>query len=154
VDELDAAILAELQADARQTNRELARRLGIAASTCLQRVRGLTRRGVIRAFRAEVDLDAIGRGVQAMVTVTVRPLQRRVIDEFKAGVSDMPEVLSVFVLAGNDDFLVHVAVPDLDHLHAFLVDRLSQRREVVSFRTSVIYQQVHKPVVTPIGGGG
>jgi DNA-binding Lrp family transcriptional regulator len=151
VDELDSAILAELQADARQTNRELARRLGIAASTCLQRVRGLVGRGVIRAFRAEVDLDAIGRGVQAMVMVTVRPLQRRVIDEFKAGVTAMPEVLSVFVLAGNDDFLVHVAVPDLDHLHGFLVDRLSQRREVVSFRTSVIYQQVHKPVVTPIG---
>jgi DNA-binding Lrp family transcriptional regulator len=150
VDELDSAILAELQADARQTNRELARRLGVAASTCLQRVRGLVRRGVIRGFRAEVDLLALNRGVQALVMVTVRPLQRRVIDEFKAAAAAMPEVLSVFVLAGNDDFLVHVAVPSLDHLHSFLVDRFSQRREVVSFRTSVVYQQVHNPVLAPL----
>lgn len=150
MDELDSAILAELQADARQTNRELARRLGVAASTCLQRVRRLVGTGVIRAFRADVDLLAIGRGVQAIVMVTVRPLQRRVIDEFKTATADMTEVLSVYVLAGNDDFLVHVAVPSLDHLHSFLVDKLSQRREVVSFRTSVIYQQVHNPVLTAL----
>src|SRR4051794_1570709 len=61
VDELDSAIVALLQADARQTNRELARRLGVAPSTCLQRVRGLQARGVIRGFRAEVDLLALGR---------------------------------------------------------------------------------------------
>jgi DNA-binding Lrp family transcriptional regulator len=151
VDELDSAIVALLQADARQTNRELARRLGVAPSTCLQRVRGLLARGVIRGFRAEVDLLALGRGVQALVMVQVRPLQRRVIEDFKQAAAAMPEVLSVFVVAGNEDFLVHVAVPDLDHLHGFLVDKLSQRREVVSFRSSVIYQQLHNPVVAALG---
>jgi DNA-binding Lrp family transcriptional regulator len=148
MDELDAEITRLLQADARQSNRELARRLGVAPSTCLERVRALARRGVIRGYHAEIDLKALNRGVQALVAVQVRPLQRSVIDAFKDSVGRLPEVLTVFVLAGGDDFLLHVAVQDLDHLHAFLLDRLSKRGEIVGFRTSVIYQRVHNTVLS------
>ncbi|SEG68073.1 DNA-binding transcriptional regulator, Lrp family [Saccharopolyspora kobensis] len=150
VDELDSAIIRELQADARQSNRELARKLGIAPSTCLERVRSLTHRGVIRGYHAEIDLTALNRGVQAFIAVQVRPLSRAVIDAFKDAVRGMPEVLAVFVLAGGDDFQLHVAVQDLDHLHSFLVDRLSKRREIVSFRSSVIYQREHNNVLSPL----
>ncbi len=145
MDELDAAIIRLLQSDARLSNRELARQLGIAPSTCLERVRSLARRGVIKGYHADIDPVALNRGVQAMVSVQVRPLSRAVIDEFKASAAKMPEVLSVFVLAGGDDFLLHVGVPNLDALHAFLLDRLSKRREVTGFRTSVIFQQVSNP---------
>jgi DNA-binding Lrp family transcriptional regulator len=148
MDELDAAITRLLQADARQSNRELARRLGVAPSTCLERVRSLTRRGVIRGYHADVDLKALNRGVQALIAVQVRPLRRSVIDAFKDSVSQLPEVMTVFVLAGGDDFLLHVAVQDLDHLHAFLLDRLSKRGEIVGFRTSVIYQRVHNTILS------
>ncbi|NRQ30758.1 Lrp/AsnC family transcriptional regulator [Nonomuraea sp. NN258] len=144
MDELDSEIVRLLQTDARQSNRELARKLGIAPSTCLERVRALTRRGVIRGYHADIDPAALNRGVQAMVSVQVRPLSRTVINTFKQSVAEQPEVLSVFVLAGGDDFLLHVAVQDLDHLHAFLLDRLSKRREITGFRTSVIFQQVQK----------
>ncbi|GAA3163323.1 Lrp/AsnC family transcriptional regulator [Planomonospora alba] len=147
MDELDAEIIRLLQADARRSNRDLARTLGVAPSTCLERVRALTRRGVIRGYHADIDHAALNRSVQAMVSVQVRPLSRAVIDSFKESVSALPEVLSVFVLAGGDDFLLHVAVQDLDHLHAFLLDQLSQRREIAGFRTSVIFQQVRKPVL-------
>lgn len=148
MDELDAAITQLLQADARQSNRELARQLGIAPSTCLERVRSLARRGVIRGYHADVNLKALNRGVQALIAVQVRPLRRSVIDTFKDSVSQLPEVMTVFVLAGGDDFLLHVAVQDLDHLHAFLLDRLSKRGEIVGFRTSVIYQRVHNTVLS------
>ncbi|RSN01815.1 AsnC family transcriptional regulator [Nonomuraea sp. WAC 01424] len=146
MDELDAAIVRLLQTDARQSNRELARRLGIAPSTCLERVRALTRRGVIRGYHADIDPAALNRGTQAMVSVQVRPLSRAVINAFKQSAAELPEVLSVFVLAGGDDFPLHVAVQDLDHLHSFLLDRLSKRKEIVGFRTSVIFQQVHDAV--------
>ncbi|MFC4117419.1 Lrp/AsnC family transcriptional regulator [Nonomuraea zeae] len=146
MDELDSAIIRLLQTDARQSNRELARRLGIAPSTCLERVRALTRRGVIRGYHADIDPAALNRGVQAMVSVQVRPLSRAVINAFKTSAAAMPEVLSVYVLAGGDDFLLHVAVQDLDHLHSFLLDRLSKRKEIVGFRTSVIFQQVQNAV--------
>src|SRR6516225_4682446 len=121
MDELDAEITRLLQADARQSNRELARRLGIAPSTCQERVRSLTRRGVFHGYHAEVDLKALNRSVQALIAVQVRPLKRSVIDAFKDSVGQLPEVMTVFVLAGGDDFVLHVAVQDLDHLHAFLL---------------------------------
>ncbi|MEV6040585.1 Lrp/AsnC family transcriptional regulator [Nonomuraea sp. NPDC052116] len=146
MDELDSEIVRLLQTDARQSNRELARQLGVAPSTCLERVRSLTRRGVIRGYHAEIDPAALNRSVQAMIMVQVRPLSRAVINAFKSSAAAMPEVLSVFVLAGGDDFLLHVAVQDLDHLHSFLLDRLSKRKEIVGFRTSVIFQQVHNTV--------
>lgn len=152
MDELDSAIVRELQRDARQTNRELARRLHIAPSTCLERVRALQRRGVIRGYHAEVDMAALDRSVQAFVAVQIRPLSRAVIDSFQAFVTALPQVLAVYVVAGGDDFLVHVAVPDLEHLHAFLVDRLSRRREIVSYRSSVIYQQARNTVLEPLAG--
>jgi len=150
VDELDAAIIRHLQQDARQTNRELARAVGIAPSTCLERVRLLRARGVITGYHAEISLAALNRTVQALLHVQVRPLSREVIESFKTSITSLPEVLSVFVVAGADDFLVHVAVPSVDALHAFLMDKFSKRREILGFRSSVIYQHARTMVVEPL----
>ncbi|CAM5585111.1 Lrp/AsnC family transcriptional regulator [Streptomyces abikoensis] len=153
MDDIDSAIVRELQRDARQTNRDLARTLGIAPSTCLERVRALRQRGVITGYRATVDLRALGRPVQALLSVRIRPMSREVIEGFKAYLTGLPEVLNVYVVAGGDDFLVHVAVPEVDDLHSLLMDRFSGRREVVDFRSSVIYQHVTKDVVGPLVTG-
>jgi DNA-binding Lrp family transcriptional regulator len=150
VDELDSAIVRHLQTDARQTNRDLARTLGIAPSTCLERVRALRDRGVITGYHAEISLAALNRSVQALLHVQVRPLSRTVIESFKAYAMTLPEVLSVYVVAGGDDFLVHAAVPSVDSLHAFLMDKFSARREVVGFRSSIIYEHARKPVTEPL----
>ena len=146
MDELDSAIVRELQRDARQTNRELARQLGVAPSTCLERVRLLRSRGVIRGYHAEIDPAALNRETEAFVSTSIRPLKREVIDTFKAALLKLPEVVAVYVVAGSEDFLVHVAVQDLEHLHSFLVDSLSRRREVVSFRSQIVYESAHKQV--------
>ena len=153
MDELDSAIVQHLQRDARQTNRDLAQALGIAPSTCLERTRALRQRGVITGYHAEVSLAALNRHVQALLHVQIRPLSRSVIEGFKAYVSALPEVLSVFVVAGGDDFLVHVAVPSVDALHAFLMDKFSKRREIVGFRSSVIYQHSRNQVIEPLPSG-
>jgi DNA-binding Lrp family transcriptional regulator len=147
VDDVDSAIVRELQRDARQTNRDFARAVGIAPSTCLERVRLLRERGVLTGYHAEIDLAALNRHVQAFLHVQVRPMSRDVIEGFKTYVTGLPEVLAVFVVAGGDDFLVQVAVPSVDALHSFLMDRFSARREIVGFRSSVIYQHVRKPVI-------
>jgi DNA-binding Lrp family transcriptional regulator len=144
MDELDSAIVQELQRDARQTNRDLARHLGIAPSTCLERVRLLRARGVIRGYHAEIDPAALNRRVEAFISTRLRPLKREVIDSFKAALIKLPEVMAVYVVAGDEDFLVHVTAQDLDHLHAFLIDRLSQRREVLTFRSQIVYQSAQK----------
>jgi DNA-binding Lrp family transcriptional regulator len=154
VDELDSAIIQHLQRDARQSNRDLARTLGIAPSTCLERVRALRERGVITGYHAEISLPALNRHVQALLHVQIRPLSRQVIEGFKQYVSALPEVLSVFVVAGGDDFLVHVAVPSVDSLHAFLMDKFSKRREIIGFRSSIIYQHARNQVIAPLPASG
>lgn len=147
LDELDSAIVRHLQEDARQTNREIARKVGVAPSTCLERIRLLRDRGVIRGYGADIDLPSLGRGVQAMISAQVRPLSRTVIDSFQRSMATLPEVLSVFVAAGSDDFLIHVAVQDIEHLHGFLTDRVAVRKEVVGFRTSIIFRHLKKTVL-------
>lgn len=151
MDQLDEDILAHLQRDGRQTNRELARAVGVAPSTCLERVRALRERGIITGFHAHVSLAGFNRSFQALVAVQARPLSRQVITDFKDWINTLPEVLALFVLTGSDDFLLHLAVRDVEHLHAFLMDKFSKRREIVSFRTSVIYQHLTNPVLEPFG---
>ena len=150
MDELDSAIVRQLQEDARQSNRDIARKVGIAPSTCLERIRLLRARGVIRGYHADIDLAALNRGVQAIVAVQVRPLNRDVVAAFEESVAAMPEVLSVYTMAGSDDFLVHVTVQDIDHLHAFLLDRFTSRREIIGFRTSIIFQHLSRQVLEPL----
>ncbi|MFC4330130.1 Lrp/AsnC family transcriptional regulator [Streptomyces andamanensis] len=150
MDELNSALLRLLQQDGRRTNRELAEELGIAPSTCLERVRALRERGVLLGFHAEVDLAALGRGLQAMIAVRVRPPTRAIIEQFQTFVARMPEVISVFVLTGTDDFLLHVAVRDADHLHSVVLDKLTERPELADVRTSMVYGHLRKTVIDPI----
>ncbi|UED87130.1 Lrp/AsnC family transcriptional regulator [Streptomyces profundus] len=151
MDDIDSAILGHLQRDARLTNRELARLVGIAPSTCLERVRGLRAREVITGYHAAVNPRALGRSVQALIFARLRPLTREVIDSFESYLAKLPEVRSVMVVSGDEDFVVHVSVTDIEHLHGFLMDRLSARREVVSFRSSMIYRETSTRVLTAFG---
>ena len=149
MDELDVAILRELQSDARKTNRDLAAAVGVSPTTALERTRGLRARGVITGASLEVDLGSIGRGVQALVAVRIRPPSREVIEAFRDWVSGLPETLGVFVTTGNDDFIIHVGVRHNDDLYAFVIDRLTQRREVADVRTTVVYEHIRNRAVVP-----
>lgn len=104
----------------------------------------LRERGVITGFHAEVDLRKLDRGVQALVALQIRPLNRDVIEGLQAFAMTLPEVLNVYLIAGGDDALVHVAVRDVDSLNSFLMDNFTQRREVVSFRSSIVYQHARR----------
>ena len=149
LDALDTAILRELAADARRTNRDVAAAVGVAPTTALDRTRALRDRGVIRGAVLDVDLAAIGRPVQALVAVRIRPPSRRVIEAFRAWAAALPETVGLFVTSGSDDFLLHVAVPDNAHLYAFVIDRLTERPEVADVRTSVVYEHLRNPQVLP-----
>ncbi|QHC59210.1 Lrp/AsnC family transcriptional regulator [Rathayibacter sp. VKM Ac-2760] len=149
LDALDIAILRVLQSDARTSNRDVAAAVGVSPTTSLDRMRRLRTRGVITGTTLEVDLAAIGRGVQALIAVRIRPPSREVIESFRDWVSGLEQTLGVFVTAGNEDFIIHVAVRDNDDLYAFVIDRLTQRREVADVRTSVVYQHLRNGSVPP-----
>ena len=148
LDAIDTAILRELQSDARRSNRDVAAAVGISPTTALDRTRALRERGIIRGAVLDLDLPSIGRPVQAIVAVRIRPPSRRNIEGFRDWVSTLPEVIGVFVTSGNEDFLIHVAVADNDALYAFVIDRMTERPEVIDVRTSVVYEHIRSaPVI-------
>ena len=149
LDALDAAILAELQSNARRTNRDIAAAVGVSPTTALDRTKSLVARGVIRGARLELDLAKLGRPVQALIKVRVRPLSRTNIEAFRDWAVTLPEVLGLFVITGDDDFVVHVAVPDNDSLYTFVIDRLTQRKEIANVRTTVVYEHLQNPAPVP-----
>ncbi|MFJ8362042.1 Lrp/AsnC family transcriptional regulator [Streptomyces sp. NPDC093984] len=149
MDALDRALLRELQDDARQTNRELAARTGVSPSTSLERVRLLRERGVITGYHAAVDLEAVGRPVQALISVRIRPPARPVIEGFREWAAQLPEVIGLFVTSGAHDFLIHVAVPDVNGVYAFVIDRLTERREVADVQTTMAYEHVQPRRIEP-----
>jgi DNA-binding Lrp family transcriptional regulator len=150
LDAVDRALLRELQVDARRSNRELAAAVHVSPSTSSERIRGLRASGVVRGYHADVALPALGRQVQALTAVTIRPPNRRTIEAFRNWVSALPELIGVFVVSGTSDFLLHVAVPDTDALYAFVIDRLTGRPEVADVNTSIVYEHIRRNVLEPI----
>lgn len=142
LDAVDLALIRLLQRDARQTNKDLAEAVGIAQSTCLERIRALRALGVIRGWHADVDPDAIGRPLRAMISVRLRPKTTASVRAFQQEMLDAPEVLAVWTVTGADDFLVEVATPDVAHLRDFVLDHVTGRSEVVDARTALVYDQV------------
>jgi DNA-binding Lrp family transcriptional regulator len=150
LDAVDRAILKVLQHDARTSNRTLAAAVHVSPSTSSERVRGLRETGVIRGYHADVALGALGRDVQALTAITIRPPTRENIENFRNWAAGLPELLGVFVVSGVSDFLLHLAVPDTDALYAFVIDRLTERPEVVDVNTTVVYEHIRRPVLEPL----
>lgn len=150
LDELDKAILRELQSDARKSNRDVAAAVGVSPTTALDRTRALRNRGIIRGASLDIDLGAIGRPVQALIAVRVRPPSRRVIDSFRQWVVALPDILGVYVTTGTEDFILHVAVPSNEALYEFVIDKLTERPEIADVRTSIVYEHVANTRITPV----
>ena len=148
LDQIDAAILAALQKNARLSNKELAAQVGLAPSSCLERVRKLEQAGVITGYHAQVAMPALGIHLQAMVYVELGQHTRETFDAFLCHVRGLREVTAVYNMAGRWDFLVHVAVPTTDHLKTFALDALTARPEVSRVETSLIFAH-HRQQVLP-----
>jgi DNA-binding Lrp family transcriptional regulator len=152
LDRIDAAIVRELEEDARIPNNVLATRVGIAPSTCHGRVRSLFERGVIKGVHAEVDQARVGRPLQAMISVRLRPHARSHLSAFAQSMATLPEVLNVFFLAGADDFLVHVATAGSDELREFVLHHLSSSQDVAMTETSLIFEHLRGRPAEPSSG--
>ncbi|MFF8658969.1 Lrp/AsnC family transcriptional regulator [Streptomyces huasconensis] len=141
LDPVDLHILRLLQNDARTTYRDLAAQVGVAPSTCLDRVTRLRRSGVILGHQLRLDPARLGRGLQALLSVQVRPHRRDLVVPFVERIRALPEALSLFHLTGPDDFLVHVAVAGPAELQRLVLDAFTARREVARVETRLIFQQ-------------
>jgi DNA-binding Lrp family transcriptional regulator len=148
LDETDHEILRVLAADARTPNNVLAAHVGLAASTCLMRVRRLQDTGVIRGYHADLSPEALGRPLQAIVSVRVQPNARPGIGAFARRFAALPGVLNVFFLAGVNDFQIHLAARSADDLRDFVVRNLSASRDVASTETNLIFEHIRGTELT------
>jgi DNA-binding Lrp family transcriptional regulator len=139
LDRIDYGILHALQNDGRLSNKELAARVGLAPSSCLERVRKLEGRGVLQGYHARVAIEALGIRLQAIVYVELGRHTRSESDSFELHIRDFPEVVGIFNVAGRWDYLLHVAVPNVERLKCFTQEALSARPEVGRVETSLVF---------------
>jgi DNA-binding Lrp family transcriptional regulator len=145
LDRTDRTIIALLQKDGRASNKALAAEVGIAPSTCSERVQRLRDSGVFRGFHAEVEPSALGIGLQALVVVRLRRHAEELVNRFWEHAEEMPEVKAVYHLSGGNDFLCHVVVKDSDHLRRVAVSGFTSLPEVAHIETSLIFEHRSKP---------
>lgn len=142
LDEVDRRILAALVDDARITNKQLAELVGIAPSTALMRTRALSERGIITGYEAKVDLAAVGRSVQALISVRLRAHDRDQIDAFTSRVPQLPGVLATFHTSGAVDYLLHIAVGSTEELRDWVLDHLTTDPVVGHTETTLVFEQI------------
>lgn len=144
IDEIDQALIRLLSQNARITNAQLAHETGIAQSTCISRVRALVSKGIIQGFSANVDPAALGLGLQVLISVTLRATARQQLSQFMEEMRKLPEVVQVFFLGGSEDFIVHLAVRDSEHVREFVLANLSANPSVANTRTNMVFEHFHK----------
>lgn len=140
LDGIDRAILRELERDGRINNKDIAAKVGIAPSTCHTRMRRLKNSGVILGVHAHIDPRALGSTVQALITVRLHANARSNLSHFHAFLETLPQARSVYFLAGDRDFLVHLAVTGVEELRDVVAQTISVREEVASTNTSLIFE--------------
>ena len=138
LDPIDRKILAELQADGRMTNVELARRVGISAPPCLRRVRTLEESGYILGYHAEMDSHELGFEVKVFAMVGLQSQAETDLSAFEARCRDWPLVRECHMLNGEVDFILKCVAPDLSTFQLFLTSELTAADNVASVKTSLV----------------
>ena len=144
LDRIDGALIAALQKNARLSNKELAAHVGLAPSSCLERVRRLHDAGVLRGHHADVDPAALGIQLEAMVAVRLQEHSSDKVEQFRTDALQRPEVVAVYYLAGATDFMVHVAVRSPEHLRDVVVDAFSTPGLIARVETSLIFEHARR----------
>ncbi|WP_372990871.1 Lrp/AsnC family transcriptional regulator [Sulfitobacter sp.] len=138
LDPIDRKILAELQADGRMTNVELAKRVGISAPPCLRRVRTLEESGYIRGYHADVNARELGFEVQVFAMVGLASQAESDLTTFEAKCRNWPLVRECHMLNGEVDFILKCVAPDLSSFQSFLTGQLLTTPNVASVKTSLV----------------
>ncbi|KEP70989.1 Lrp/AsnC family transcriptional regulator [Thioclava sp. BHET1] len=138
LDDIDRKILAELQADGRMTNVELARRVGISAPPCLRRVRTLEEAGFIDGYHADVNPRELGFEVQVFAMVRLQSQAEADLSAFEMRCREWPLVRECHMLNGEIDFVLKCVAPDLSSFQTFLTGDLTSAENVASVKTSLV----------------
>jgi Lrp/AsnC family transcriptional regulator, leucine-responsive regulatory protein len=146
MNEIDKKILNIIQKDARTSNAEIARQVGLAPSAVLERIRKLEERGVIGGYTAKINAAEVGYALTAFVAVRTHECCGET-DKFLA---EIPEVLEVHDVAGEDSYLLKVRAKNTEDLSRLLRERLKNVPNVASTKTTVVLQTIKETIALPI----
>ena len=150
LDSLDRAILRELQADGRLTNVELAKRVRLSPSPCLRRVKALEELGYIRGYAALLDRARMRRELHVVVMVSLTSQRQETLEAFERSVAALDDVLECHLIAGEADYLLTVAVENLDAYQRFFTKRLGELPGVASLKSLISMKAVKRTTALPV----
>lgn len=150
IDATDLRILSELQRNGKLTNAELSERVNLSPSPCLKRVKRLETAGLIRDYVALLNPGLLGLDLNVFIFISLKAQSRPLLSEFESRVAAHDEVMECYLMTGEEDYLLRVAVPDVTALERFIVDRLSPMPEVEKIRSSIALKQVRYKTALPL----
>jgi DNA-binding Lrp family transcriptional regulator len=151
-DAIDLRLLAELQADGRITNVDLASKVGLTAPPCLRRVRSLEQSGAIKGYHADIDPGALGFTIMVFAMVSLKSQAEEDLRNFEAHVRSLPEVRECHMLNGEIDFILKIVAHDLQSFQEFLTSKLTSAPNVSSVKTSLTIRTAKDEPGVPIPG--
>ena len=150
LDSIDRRLLAELQAEGRVTNVDLARRVGLTAPPCLRRVRALEEEGIIRGYHADLDAGRLGFSIMVFAMVSLKSQAEEDLRAFEEHMRALPEVRECHMLNGEIDFMLKIVSRDLQSFQEFLTSKLTPAPNVASVKTSLTIRTAKQEPGVPL----
>lgn len=152
IDKTDRRILEQVQNNGALTNQELADKVGLSPSPCLRRVRALEEAGVIVRTVTILDHKKLGLSLTAIILIGMDRHTPERFSAFEEQVSGYPEVQECYLITGQDaDYMLKVVVPDMDHYHHFLLNRITRIQGVSGVHSSFVLRRVLDTTALPLG---
>lgn len=152
LDAIDLRILRELQADSSLSNLELSRRVHLSPSPCLARVKALEASGLVRQYVALLDAKQLGLNLNVFISISLKQQTRETLGDFEAAICAHDEVMECYLMTGDADYLIRIAVPDMAALERFIIERISPLPQVEKIRSSFALKQVRYKTALPLQG--
>ena len=150
LDSIDRRILRELQADGRVSYTDLAPKVGLTTSPCLERVRRLERAGVIKGYTAVIEPRALGTGLLVFVELSLTYTSPEIFADFKRAIARLPEILECHLVSGDFDYLIKARIPDMNAYRTLLGELLRHLPGVRNSKTLVVMEEVKETTRIPI----
>jgi DNA-binding Lrp family transcriptional regulator len=150
LDSTDLRILAELQAHGALSNVELARRVHLSPSPCLARVKALEHNGVIERYVALANAAALGLGLNVFISISLKEQSKAALAEFEQRIAEHDEVMECYLMTGDSDYLIRVAVADITALEKFILEQLTPIPGIEKIRSSFALKQVRYKTALPL----
>ncbi|WP_286233099.1 Lrp/AsnC family transcriptional regulator [Thalassotalea sediminis] len=147
LDDIDLKILTILYKDADITNKELAAQIGIAPSTCLERVKRMKSHGIIKGAFVDINFKNIGGNIEAIAAIRLQPYSEQIVNRLRDDLLQLPEIVSLYHMGGSYDYFIHMSVKDSEHLRKFVFNAVTSREEVQTVETSLVFEHSRSGVL-------